>query len=136
MRLLRVHRSSQHPLQHGVWMPWIIQTLELVGHLEICVSCVYVFVSDTNWYICMYSKRLLTWSLTAWYCFKYFMVKSLILIIKELWYVHIFFAIILFDLVFWSLLQFKGYIYLNLSFYFNFASTFISPDTFSSTGPK
>ena len=37
------------------------------------------------------------------------------------------------DLVFWSLLQFKGYIYLNLSFYFNFASTFMSPDTFSST---
>ena len=40
------------------------------------------------------------------------------------------------DLVFWSLLQFKGYIYLNLSFYFKFASTFMSPDTSSSTGPK
>ena len=34
---------------------------------------------------------------------------------------------------FWSLLQFKGYIYLNLSFHFKFASTFMSPDTSSST---
>ena len=33
----------------------------------------------------------------------------------------------------WSLLQFKGYIYLNLSFYFIFASTFNPTGSYSST---
>ena len=33
----------------------------------------------------------------------------------------------------WSRLQFKGYIYLNLNFYFKVASTFMPTDTFSST---
>ena len=36
----------------------------------------------------------------------------------------------------WSLLQFKGYIYLNLSFYFIFASTFNPTGSYSSTEPK
>ena len=34
---------------------------------------------------------------------------------------------------FWSLLQFKGYIYLNLNFYFKFASTFNPTGSYSST---